>query len=131
MQPLLVTAAVIIENGNILLTRRPDNSRHAGFWEFPGGKLDDGESPAEALKREILEELDITIEVGRIFETAYYRYDWGPVLILAYHCKIISGSIRNVGVAEHQWLPPRELSGYNILPADVPIVERLQKTDKG
>lgn len=123
--PLLVTAAVVFAGENVLITRRPDNKRHAGMWEFPGGKVDPGESPAEALRREIREELDAEIEVDGIFEVVYYRYDWGPVLILAYSCRLLTNTLHNIGVAEHRWVHPRDFANFPILPADRPILDRL------
>ncbi len=125
MHPLLVTAAIIRRPQAVLLTQRLPEGRHGGQWEFPGGKLNPGESPEQALKREIREELDLEVEVGSIFEVAYYRYDWGPVLILAYECRPLSERIRNLEVAAHRWVHPAELHGYDILPADKPIVARL------
>ncbi|MBN1140392.1 MAG: (deoxy)nucleoside triphosphate pyrophosphohydrolase [Deltaproteobacteria bacterium] len=125
MQPLIVTAAVLRKDGRILITRRPEGKRHAGFWEFPGGKLEDGETPPEGLRREIAEELGLEIEVLEIFEVVHHRYDWGPVLILAYDCRPRGASIRNLGVAEHRWVAPAELAAYPLLPADVPIVRKL------
>jgi len=124
--PLLVTAAIIERQGQILITRRPDGTRHAGQWEFPGGKLDPGESPEQGLKREILEELGIEVEIGPIFEVVYHRYEWGAVLILAYLATPRRGSIRNLQVAEHRWVSPAELDQYPILEADQPIIARLQ-----
>ncbi|MDT8443848.1 MAG: (deoxy)nucleoside triphosphate pyrophosphohydrolase [Desulfuromonadales bacterium] len=123
--PLLVTAAVILDEGRVLITRRPDNKRHAGLWEFPGGKVDPGEDPEEALYREIREELDAEIRVAGIFEVVFYRYDWGPVLILAYNCHLLTNTLRNLGVAEHRWVHPSELADFSILPADQPIINRL------
>lgn len=123
--PLLVTAAVIFDSDRVLITRRPDDKSHAGLWEFPGGKIDPGESPEEALYREIREELDVEVQVDRIFEVAFYRYDWGPVLILAYHCHLLTNNLRDIGVAEHRWVSPQDLAGFSILPADQPIINRL------
>ena len=123
--PLLVTAAVIFADEKVLITRRPDNKRHPGMWEFPGGKVDPGESPEEALNREIREELAAEIEVAGIFEVVYYRYDWGPVLILAYTCRLVTSTLHNIGVAEHRWVHPRDLAAFPILPADQPILDRL------
>ena len=127
MQPLIVTAAVLRDGARVLITRRPEGARHAGMWEFPGGKLDTGEEPRACLRREIREELGLEVAVGAILETAYYRYDWGPVLILAYECRSLGGEIRNLQVAEHRWVRPQELTDYPLLPADVPIVARLQQ----
>ncbi len=123
--PLLVTAAVIIADEKVLITRRPDNKRHPGMWEFPGGKVDPGENPEEALSREIREELAAEIVVDGIFEVVYYRYDWGPVLILAYTCRLVTRTLHNIGVAEHRWVHPRDLADLPILPADQPILNRL------
>jgi 8-oxo-dGTP diphosphatase len=123
--PLLVTAAVIIEDNKVLLTKRPEDKKHPGFWEFPGGKIDPGESPEEALHREIREELGVDITVEDIYEVVFYRYDWGAVLILAYSCRLLERSIRNLDVAEHRWVAPQDFALFSILPADQPIVERL------
>jgi 8-oxo-dGTP diphosphatase len=131
MHPLIVTAAVIRQNGKILITRRPDEKPHGGLWEFPGGKLHDGESPQEGLRRELVEELALEIEVGGIFEVVYYRYDWGPVLILAYDCRPIGGIIRNLEVAEHRWVTPGQMGAFDLLPADRPIVRKLLEGSPG
>lgn len=123
--PLLVTAAVVFDGEKVLLTRRPDDKRHPGFWEFPGGKVDPGESPEQALCREMREELDVEVRVSGIYEVVFYRYEWGPVLILAYQCELLTDTLRDLGVAEHRWVLPREMVHFNILPADQPIIDRL------
>jgi 8-oxo-dGTP diphosphatase len=127
MPPLLVTAAILQREGKTLLTRRPEGTRHGGLWEFPGGKLDPGESPQEGLQREIREELGLEIRVGEIFDVVYHRYDWGAILLLAYRCEPLGGEIRNLQVAEHRWVDPAELGDYPILPADRPLIARLQR----
>lgn len=124
--PLLVAAAVIIEEDKVLLTRRPAHKPQGGFWEFPGGKLNPEESPIEALRRELREELAIEICVGNIIDALFYRYDWGPVLILAYYCSKVDGTPRNIEVAEHRWVPLEELHHYKLLAADIPLIARLQ-----
>jgi 8-oxo-dGTP diphosphatase len=128
MPPLIVTAAIIRDGDAILITRRPPESRHGGMWEFPGGKLDAGESPQECLSREILEELGLEVAVESIFEIAYHRYEWGPVLILAFECRVLNGEIRHIGVSDHRWVSPEEIRLYDILPADRPIIAKLLKS---
>ena len=128
MLPLIVTAAVIRDGDAILITRRPPESRHGGMWEFPGGKLDAGESPQECLSREILEELGLEVAVESIFEIAYHRYEWGPVLILAFECRVLNGEIRHIGISDHRWVSPEEMPLYDILPADRPIIAKLLKS---
>ena len=129
--PLLVTAAIIEQDGRFLVTRRPDHARHGGLWEFPGGKLEGGESPAQALRRELLEELDLPVRVDAIFDVVFHRYDWGPVLILAYRCRPEHHRIRDLQVAEHRWLLPGELLTLPFLEADRPLLERLQQRSPG
>ncbi len=128
MLPLIVTAAIIRHNDTVLLTRRPPHTRHGGMWEFPGGKLDPDESPEEGLRREIKEEISIDVEVGKVFDVVYFRYDRGPVLVLAYECLHLSGKIRHIEVDAHQWVPLQNLKDFDILPADRPIIEKLSVT---
>lgn len=130
--PVLVVAAIICQDGHILITRRPETSRHgAGLWEFPGGKLEAGESPEQALRREINEELALPVRVDNIFESTYHHYDWGPVLILSYECTPLAEAVHNIGVSEHRWVRPDELAFFNMLPADLPITEKLLRRKTG
>lgn len=124
--PLLVTAAIIEENGKFLVTQRPAHKPHPHMWEFPGGKMDAGESPQQALQRELLEELAIEISVGSIFDVIYHSYDWGPVLILVYHCRWLSGEIKHLEVDTHRWVTLIEMGQLPLLPADQPLLTRLQ-----
>ncbi len=123
--PLPVCAAVIRDADRFLITQRPANKPHPGFWEFPGGKIEPGESPHLSLRRELQEELDIEIQVGPVLETAYFRYDWGSVLIIAYDCHWLSGTLKHLEVADHRWVTIEQLSQVQILPADQPIINRL------
>lgn len=130
--PIAVCAAVIIHQGKILLTKRPAHKPHGGYWEFPGGKIDQDESPHQSLQRELKEELAIDISIGPVLETVFYHYSWGSVLIIAYQCDWLHGEIQHLEVSDHQWVTPNALFDYQILPADRPIVEkilRLFKTD--
>ncbi|MCK4536147.1 MAG: (deoxy)nucleoside triphosphate pyrophosphohydrolase [Desulfuromonadales bacterium] len=126
MPPLLVTAAIIRRQDKILITRRPEGSKYAGLWEFPGGKLETGESPEQCLQREIREELGVKVAVDAVFDAIFHRYAWGDVLLLAYNCRLQNQSIRNLGVAEHRWVTVETLSEFSLLPADAPIVYKLQ-----
>ena len=127
MQPLIVTAAIICHQGRVLVTQRPAGTRHGGLWEFPGGKLEAEETPVAALQRELREELGLPVEVGEIFDVIHYRYDWGAVLILAYRCTPRHTEVRNLQVAAHCWLRPAELTTLPFLPADLPLIARLQQ----
>ncbi len=128
--PIEVCAAVIQHQSKVLITLRPKDKRLGGYWEFPGGKIEEGESPQIALLREIREELDIEIVVGSLIETVSHSYEWGNVVILAYACSWNSGEIKHLEVADHRWVAPANLLDYDILEADQPIIQKLQKEEK-
>ena len=123
---VVVAAAVIIRAGCVLLTRRAEGQHLAGLWEFPGGKLEDGESPEEALARECEEECGIEIAVSEILEVTHYRYPEKDVLLLFYRCELSSGEVRHLQVADHAWVTPADLDRYPLPPADEAVVARIQ-----
>jgi len=125
--PVEVCAAIIQHQSKVLITLRPEDKRLGGYWEFPGGKIEIGESPQIALVRELREELDIEIEVGTLIETVHHCYEWGNVVILAYLCTWKSGVIKHLEVADHRWVAAANLLDYDILAADQPIIEKLLK----
>jgi 8-oxo-dGTP diphosphatase len=126
MQPLIVSAAILRRQKRVLITQRPAGKPHGGLWELPGGKLDGHESPRQALRRELREELDLEVAVGDVFEVIYHRYDWGPVLILAFECQHLAGVLRHLEVSDHRWILPEESDQYPLLPADRPIFAKLR-----
>jgi len=124
--PTIVAAAVVIESSRVLLTQRAEGQHLAGLWEFPGGKLESGESPEEALVRECLEECGIEIEVAEILDVTFHRYPEKDVLLLFYRCSLISGEVRHLQVAAHAWVDPKELGRYELPPADRRVIARIQ-----
>jgi 8-oxo-dGTP diphosphatase len=121
-----VVAAVIKSNeGLILITQRGKGMSFVGKWEFPGGKVHEGEGPTQALKREIKEELclDIDVEV-KLLEWSY-EYSFGKVDFIAYDSKINNGNLNLVEHMDSQWVKPFELKNYDWVPADVVLVEKL------
>ena len=101
-----------------------------GFWEFPGGKIKDGENPQEALRREIFEELGIKVDVGRLYWETRHRYPDRDVHLRFYDCEWKSGMAKNLGVAEHEWVHPSSLGDFNFLPADARLVESLMNDEE-
>ena len=121
-----VTAGVIRnEAGDVLVTQRPEGDRLALKWEFPGGKIREGESPEECLVREIREELDIEIEVEGLFHAVNHHYPEEDILLLAYLCRFVNGRIQLNAHMDYRWVEPKCLEEMNLADADVPIVERL------
>lgn len=125
--PLLVVAAVIRENGRYLVTQRTPDDSYPLAWEFPGGKINPGESPEEALVRECKEELGCEIEVLRIKEVMFYSYPNMDVLLLFYNCQIRKGKPRILGVHQISWQLPEELKPEEFLPADKNFIAKLKK----
>src|SRR5688500_4214172 len=127
MPTVIVAAAVVMNEGRILLTRRMDGAHLAGFWEFPGGKVEEGEDPEAAVVRECREECGIELEVGEVLEVAYHRYPKKNVLLLFYACRMIGdGEVRHLAVADHAWVLPSELRGYPLPPPDERLVRKLE-----
>ncbi len=127
VRPLLVVAAILRDGARVLITQRPEGKRHAGQWEFPGGKVHADETPEEALQREIHEELGVEIVVGQVFDLILHQYDWGRVLVMFYNAEVRSVELQHLQVADHRWIHPAEFSDYPILPADQPVLDRLQQ----
>ena len=123
----LIVAALIADGDRLLLTQRRADQPLPLKWEFPGGKVEPGESPVDALARELREELGVEAEVGRIWDVLHHDYGGYEIVMLVYGCRLKSGEIPAcVEVAELAWLLPEQLPAYDILPADVPLVDRLR-----
>ena len=127
---LNVAAGIVRHEGRILICQRPEGGHMPGFWEFPGGKIKDGESPREALRREIYEELGIKVGVGRLYWETRHRYPDRDVHLRFYDCEWKSGVAKNLGVAEHEWVHPSSLGDFNFLPADARLVESLMNGEE-
>ena len=120
-----VTAAVIIQNEKVLITRRAATEKHAGWWEFPGGKVEDGETPEVCLRRELLEELGVDALIGDLLAESIFGYETGAIRLLAYRAEIRSGEIRLCVHDEFQWVSAADSLQCKLLPADRPIAEKL------
>ncbi|MBI5442276.1 MAG: (deoxy)nucleoside triphosphate pyrophosphohydrolase [Deltaproteobacteria bacterium] len=121
-KPLLVVAAVLRrEDGRILLARRYPKGPHGGLWEFPGGKVEPGETPGEALAREIREELGVEISVGRELTRVDHSYPHVRILLIALEAVLLRGELRALGCQDFRWIEPSAALGYPMPEADVPI----------
>lgn len=123
---LVVAGLVVGGDGRVLVTRRRDDQPLGGKWEFPGGKLEAGESPTDGLARELREELGAAVEIGRVWDVLHHAYPDFDLLMIVYGCRLAPGEVaRAVEVADLAWCEPLALRDYDILPADAPLVERL------
>ena len=124
MKTIKVVAAIIIKDGQVFATQR-GYGEFKGWWEFPGGKMEPGESPQEALKREICEELDAEVEVRELLETVEWDY---PNFHLTMHCFICSLLSESLHLNEHEaatWLTHETLRSVKWLPADEILLDRV------
>ena len=120
-----VVAALIRGGDRVLLCRRPEGKAQGGKWEFPGGKIEPGETGEAALRRECREELDVTLEVGRALADVRQEYPGRSVHLTLYEARIASGAPRMLEHSAIRWVSPGELGGYDLCPADAQLVERL------
>lgn len=122
-----VAAAIIVDKGKMFATQRGYGEFKDG-WEFPGGKIEQGETPKQALKREIREELDTEIEVGELFDTVEYDYPDFHLTLYCFLCAIKSGELV---LKEHEaakWLTGESLNSVEWLPADIGVIEKLKES---
>lgn len=130
MKRINVVAAVLIKNGKILAAKRSETMSLPGLWEFPGGKIEPGESPAQALQREINEELKCEVEIKGYLTTTEYTYSFGIVSLATYYVDLLGADPKLTEHAEIRWLAPSELFDVEWAPADVPAVEILARQEK-
>jgi 8-oxo-dGTP diphosphatase len=123
LKKINVVGAVIDQDGRILCAQRGPGGSLGGMWEFPGGKIENGESPRDALIREIDEELRCEIAVGDEVTTTSHEYDFGVVTLTTFWCELVAGTPTLTEHAEVRWLVPDELHQLEWAPADVPAVE--------
>ena len=122
-----VVAALIRDGERFLICKRPAHKARALLWEFPGGKVEAGESPRDALIRECMEELDITLDVGGLYMQVTHEYPDIQIRLSLYEAVIASGELRG---KEHEalcWILPREIPDYEFCPADVDIIHRMRR----
>lgn len=125
MQAIPVVAGILVRNGQIMISRRPAGAHMGMKWEFPGGKIEPGETPEAALSRELREETGAEAEAARIYDAKLWAYPEKTVLLLFYVARLLSGEPRPLEGQALAWVRPDELGGYAFAPADEQIAQRL------
>ncbi|MEH0868686.1 pyrimidine (deoxy)nucleoside triphosphate diphosphatase [Serratia liquefaciens] len=122
MKIIDVVAAIIEKNGKILLAQRDADSDQAGLWEFPGGKVEAGESQPQALARELDEELGIVASVGNYVASNTWEQTERVIRLHAWRVEAFSGELQNRCHADFVWITPEQAFDYPLAPADVPLL---------
>jgi A/G-specific adenine glycosylase len=122
-----VTAAVIRKNGRLLIAQRPLGGRLGGLWEFPGGKVEPGETLPQCLRREIKEELGIRIKVGKPITSIDHAYTHFKITLHAFECELVSGKPQVLQVQDFKWVRMSELEKYAFAKTDLRIIEALRR----
>ena len=129
MKKIRVVAAVIRavnnENKPVIFATQRGYGEFKGGWEFPGGKIESGETPQQALKREIMEELDTEIAVGELIDTIEYDYPDFHLSMDCFWCEVIHGELILKEAEDAKWLPKEHLADVKWLPADVTLIEKI------
>ena len=126
MKTIEVVAAIIREEDRVLATQR-GYGEFEGMWEFPGGKIEEGETPKQALRREIKEELDTRIRVGKLIDTIEYDYPTFHLSMDCFWAMVLEGDLV---LKEHEaakWLTKEELDSVEWLPADITLIEKIKE----
>ena len=126
MKELKVVAAVIFQDGKVFATQRGYGPYKDG-WEFPGGKVEAGERPEDALRREIHEELETDIQVGELIDTIEYDYPDFHLSMKCYVCEILSGNPHLVEHEAARWLTTDQLDSVEWLPADITLIPKIAR----
>ena len=125
---LVVAAALIDADGRVLLAQRPKGKALEGLWEFPGGKVDAGEGPEDALIRELLEELGVTVKADCLAPLTFasHAYEDFHLLMPLYVCRRWQGLVQPLDGQALKWVRPKDLRTYPMPPADAPLIPHLE-----
>ena len=123
-----VVRAVIVKDDAILCAQRGMEKSLPGLWKFPGGKIEENETPEAALQREIQEEMHCHVEIGEQVEHTVYEYDFGIVHLTTFFCKLVEGTPVLTEHTAIEWLKATELEKLEWAPADIPAIEKLKRT---
>ncbi|KQC86228.1 MULTISPECIES: 8-oxo-dGTP diphosphatase MutT [Clostridia] len=122
-----IRVVAVIKNENKIFATARGYGEFKGQWEFPGGKIEAGETPQEALVREIKEELETTIQVGDLIDTIEYDYPTFHLSMDCYWCDVVEGELKLLEAESARWLSKEELYDVKWLPADILLIEKIMK----
>ena len=122
-----VVCGIIFKNEKVLICQRKLSKSQGGLWEFPGGKVENNESNTKTLKRELIEELNLSVNNLKYFTSNIHKYDKVKIELIAYTCEYVKSEIIMREHENHEWKHISEISIINLSPADIPILKELKK----
>jgi 8-oxo-dGTP diphosphatase len=125
MDLIKVVCGIIFKNNKVFICRRKPEKSLGGYWEFPGGKIELGESNEASLSRELMEELGMKVEVNNYFNTNLHSYEKFTIELIAYKCKFIDANFELSDHDAFEWVSVKDLHNWNLAPADIPIAQEL------
>jgi 8-oxo-dGTP diphosphatase len=130
MDIIKVVCGIIYRKQDILICRRNSSKSFSGLWEFPGGKVEIHEQLEQALKRELLEELGMYVDVQEHFATSTFEYDNVIIELIAYKCEFLNATFKMTEHDAYKWIKTRSLNITDLTPADIPIAKKLIELEK-
>ncbi|MBD1433769.1 (deoxy)nucleoside triphosphate pyrophosphohydrolase [Sphingobacterium sp. DN00404] len=128
MNAIKVVCGIIYKDSRVLICRRKVEKSLGGYWEFPGGKVEDFETNEDSLKRELLEELGLDVAIDYHFMDNTHQYDTGTIQLISFKCSTGQSEIKLVDHDRIEWVPTSTLLNWKLAPADIPIAKALMKT---
>ena len=122
-----VAAGIIFNEGKILIAKRGKGQKSEGKWEFPGGKIEPIETPEQAVRRELMEELSLEVQIGDFFMESTYKYNYGVIRLHAYKAECKTGNVKLSVHSEVKWVDASDILGYDFAEADIPIAEKIKE----
>ena len=125
MTMIKVVCGIIYNGDKVFVCRRKEGKSLVGFWEFPGGKIEEGESQQEALKRELSEELEMEVSIDSFLGSSRHDYGNFKIELLSYNCSLINYNGKLTDHDAYKWITPENLHTINLAPADIPLTAMI------